>query len=344
MLHNIPITLTIYHRLHSECERIEQVSDWRGQAARPRVNWCEQGYIVLFQALRKRRQLSSVQLLFVGVFVMQLIACATPTSKLIDIADKQGLERADVKANGFEHLVLQKTASVARSSTLHVYLEGDGTPWKYRVLRMRDPTPRYPLMLELMAADESPAVYLGRPCYNGSFDDPGCSDDLWTSARYSDQVVSSMAAAVKKLQQSTGATNVRLFGHSGGGALALLMAERIPDVTHIVTLAGNLDTEAWVAHHGYTPLYGSLNPANRDRLRESVVQWHLIGRNDTVIPPSLVKRFILLQPNVFATEIDRFTHGCCWSKIWPTVLSGLSNNDTRRIPGARLRARRVLTN
>ena len=287
--------------------------------------------------------LSSFKVLLIIGCVALFSACATPTSKLIDIADEQEFERADVQANGFKLLVLKKPPSPKASSTsnpastLHVYLEGDGTPWKYRVLRMRDPTPRFPLMLQLMGADNSAAAYVGRPCYNGTFADPGCTDDLWTSARYSEQVVSSMAEAVRKLQRSENAQNIRLFGHSGGGTLALLIAERIPEVTHIVTLAGNLDTEAWIKHHGYTPLFGSLNPARRERLRDSVTQWHFMGRNDSVIPPSIVKRFIQLQPNAFATEIGSFTHGCCWQKIWPAVLSGLNNSDTQRIPGIRLK-------
>jgi len=272
--------------------------------------------------------ISSLKVLLICIFGVYLVGCATPAAKLIGIANEQKLERADVQANGFKLLVLKKPATFNESSTLHVYLEGDGTPWLYRVFRTRDPTPRYPLMLKLMEADESSAVYLGRPCYNGTFADSGCSDDLWTSARYSERVVSSMAEAVRKLQQSAGAKNIRLFGHSGGGTLALLIAERIPEVTHIVTLAGNLDTEAWIDHHGYTPLYGSLNPARRERLRDSVAQWHFIGRNDSVIPPSIVKRFIQLQPSAFAAEIGTFTHGCCWEKIWPNVLSALNSDDT----------------
>jgi len=282
-------------------------------------------------------QLSSCKLLLISAFATFLTACATPTSKLIDIANEQQFERSDVTANGFKLLVLQKPQARKASSTLHVYLEGDGTPWKYRVLRMRDPTPRHPLMLQLMGADDTPAVYLGRPCYNGTFADPGCTDDLWTSARYSEQVVSSMAEAVRKLQQASGATDIRLFGHSGGGTLSLLIAERIPEVTHVVTLAGNLDTKAWISHHGYTPLYGSLNPATRAPLRDSIVQWHFIGKQDSVIPPPIVKRFIQSQPNAFATEIGTFTHGCCWQQIWPAVLAGLSNNDTKRIPGVRVK-------
>ncbi len=272
---------------------------------------------------------------------MPLMGCATPTSKLIDLADTQRFQRSSVQANGYRHLVLQnpvfqKTGKREKTDTLHVYLEGDGSPWKYRVLRMRDPTPRQPLMLALMGMDNAPAVYLGRPCYNGSYADKGCSDDLWTSARYSEVVVSSMSQVLQKLIQAKDVHNIRLFGHSGGGTLALLIAERVPEVNHVVTLAGNLDTDAWVTHHRYSALYGSLNPAKRDPLRSSVTQWHFMGRRDSVIPPAIVKPFIQSQSNVFATVIGTFSHGCCWQRIWPSVLSGLESNDTKRIPGMRL--------
>ena len=185
--------------------------------------------------------------------------------------------------------------------------------------------------------EDAPSLYLGRPCYNGTYADEGCTDDLWTSARYSETVVSSMAAAIVKVRKASGASNIRLFGHSGGGTLALLIAERIPEVTHVVTLAGNLDPDAWVKHHQYAALFGSLNPAKRGPLRDSVEQWHFIGRNDSVIPPALVKPFIQRQSNVFATEIGVFSHGCCWQRIWPSVLSALERGDTGRIPGIRLK-------
>lgn len=276
--------------------------------------------------------------LALGLALVALAGCATPTGKLVAFADQQQFIRYDINANSYRHLVLQnRPISRSAANTLHVYLEGDGSPWRYRVLRMRDPTPRQPLMLRLMSLDDQAAVYLGRPCYNGTFAESGCNDDLWTSARYSEAVVASMTGALQRLIAEAGAKEVRLFGHSGGGALALLIAERLPSVVHVVTLAGNLDTDAWVAHHRYSPLYGSLNPATRSPLRPSVVQWHLLGGKDTVIPPQLVRTFVQAQKNAFGVELGSFNHGCCWQSIWPAVLQGLNRNDIQRIPGVRFK-------
>jgi len=292
---------------------------------------------LLHYFIRSQRIGRSVKALMLGVCAVWLTACASPTSKIIEIADSQALSQSEVQANGYRHFVLRNSSTSASGKTLHVYLEGDGSPWKYRVLRMRDPTPRQPLMLRLMGMDEAPSVYLGRPCYNGSFADKGCSDDLWTSGRYSEVVVASMTAALIKLQKSYGATELRLFGHSGGGALAILIAERIPSVTHIVTLAGNLDTDAWVEHHNYSPLYGSLNPAKREPLRETVVQWHFMGRRDGVVPPAIVQPYVRAQNNAFGAIIGNFSHGCCWTRMWPSVLKSLEASSTKRLPGMRFK-------
>lgn len=107
-----------------------------------------------------------------------------------------------------------------------------------------DPGPRNPLMLKLMALDTAPAVYLGRPCYPGLSRQPPCNPALWTSGRYSPQVLASLARALQTLIRDTGSRGIVLIGHSGGGTLAMLLAARVPDVRAVVTLAGNLDPDA----------------------------------------------------------------------------------------------------
>ena len=77
---------------------------------------------------------------------------------------------------------------------LHVYLDGDGTPM-LGSYPAADPTPRDPLVLDLMALDSTPSIYVGRPCYHGLSGAP-CSPSLWTSGRYSEPVVASMAAGI----------------------------------------------------------------------------------------------------------------------------------------------------
>ena len=267
---------------------------------------------------------------------LALVGCSTPTSRLRALAEDQGFARTAVRADGYSHTVFENGAPV-KGATLHVYLEGDGTPWRHRTVIMPDPTPRRPLMLSLMALDGAASVYVGRPCYNGTYAEPGCDNRMWTSDRYSERVVSSMAEVVRRRAIGAGARRVRLFGHSGGAALALLIAERVEAVDAVVTLAGNLDTEAWTAHHGYSPLHGSINPARRPPLGLRVREWHLLGERDPVIPPGLVAGYLERRERAVAVRLPGFGHGCCWKGIWPRVLRALEEDAPETLPGVPLR-------
>ncbi len=285
------------------------------------------------------------------LLVCLLQACASPAGKLDELAESQGFERSRLVAGGFKLLVYHnaqaQAGSVSRRSSksggiLHVYLEGDGTPWVHRTIVMADPTPRRPLMLRLMKLDDQPAAYLGRPCYNGTSGDDGCDDSLWTSGRYSRTVIDSMASALRVLAERFGASELWLMGHSGGGALAMLLAEENPMVTRVVTIAGNLDTRAWTLHHGYSPLHSSINPAESLPLRKDVWQWHFLGGRDAVIPPPLVRRFIMEQPQATGFVMQQFSHGCCWHLLWPRMLEALAQGDPGLIPGTQFKYRDTL--
>jgi len=265
-----------------------------------------------------------------------LTGCATPTSRLHDFAQSHDFKRSVVDTNGFAHLVYTSHFDKAKN-VLHVYLEGDGTPWKYRVVTMPDPTPREPLALRLMAKDAAAAAYVGRPCYNGTAKDEGCDSTFWTSARYSVAVISSMTAVIRGLIEQNGFNEVKLIGHSGGGALAVLIAPRIKEVTHVVTIAGNLNTDAWTSHHGYSPLYTSLNPALQTDLPARIKQWHLVGGRDQVVPPDLVRGFVRAQKNALGIYIEGFSHGCCWESEWPSIARAIGSSASGFLPGRRFK-------
>lgn len=285
-------------------------------------------------------------LLLVGSLLL-LQACATHTSRLTDVALEQGMQRDEIRAAGFSLTVFENTHRLqpelgndsADDNVLHVYLEGDGTPWRYNVITMADPTPRNPLMLRLMARDTSPAVYVGRPCYNGTYSDSGCHMGLWTSGRYSSSVVQSMASAIRVLAKRHKAKQLWLMGHSGGGALAMLLADELPQVTRVVTIAGNLDTDAWTKHHGYSGLFDSMNPATQPVLSPDIWQWHFIGGRDSVIPRQILRPVILRQVNVSGFEFPGFTHGCCWERVWSDILLALDFDDPDRVPASQFKFR-----
>jgi hypothetical protein len=246
-----------------------------------------------------------------------LAACASPLRQWWQHVAAAGFAATVTPGDPFRHVVLDKPGRPW--GVLHVYIDGDGTPWEGD-RPAADPTPRNPLVLELMRLDDSRSLYLGRPCYHGLADDPGCAPALWTSDRYSDAVVSSMAAALRAYV--TGQDRLAFIGYSGGGALAMLLAPRFSQAAAVVTVASNLDTDAWTAHHRYLRLAGSLNPAAQAPLPQNVYQRHYVGDRDRVVPPQTVPGGSLDRATVVL--VPGFDHVCCWQRLWPSILTDLA--------------------
>ncbi|MDO8925492.1 MAG: dienelactone hydrolase family protein [Sideroxyarcus sp.] len=254
------------------------------------------------------------------LLVAQLCGCSSPTQRMDDRATDFGYRKLVVPGEGFSHVAYFKEG---RSTTgaLHVYLEGDGTPWARKRVAASDPTPRTPLMLELMALDPVPSLYLGRPCYHGLNNAKACTPDLWTNRRYSEAVVASMSAALDRLTVDYQA--LVLMGYSGGGTLAMLLAERQPKTKALISVAANLDTERWTELHKQQPLSGSLNPATRIPLPLRITQMHYAGGKDDNVPPSLVHDAISQQQGATFKVYPNQDHSCCWRDVWPEILGEL---------------------
>ena len=88
----------------------------------------------------------------------------------------------------------------------------------------------------------------------------------------------------------------------------------------MVTLAGNLDIDRWAAHHGYSPLSGSLDPADLPPLPAGIRQWHWVGGRDENVPPAVVESGLVNQPSARAAVIPDVDHDCCWERLWPGLL------------------------
>ena len=253
---------------------------------------------------------------------VSIAGCATPYEHASVRAREHGLAETTVDGSGFRHRIWYADDGDS-GRPLHVYVEHDGVPWRARYFVASDPTPRQPVMLELAAMDPGPRLYLGRPCYFLEAPQAACIPEMWTARRYSEAVVASMTSALARFRASHPHRGVVLMGHSGGGTIVALMAERVPDVRAVITLAGNLDVARWTAYHLYSPLDGSLDPAKRPPLAADVQQWHYIGTRDGNVLPEFVRAFAAARPGAHYTELEGFDHGCCWRRVWPTILRQL---------------------
>jgi pimeloyl-ACP methyl ester carboxylesterase len=264
----------------------------------------------------------AICLLILLTFTLQISGCANPAQRLDARATELGYRRVVVRGDGFSHVAYIKNGRATPNSALHVYLEGDGTPWVHKRVAAADPTPRTPLMLELMLLDPAPSLYLGRPCYHGLNKAKACTPDMWTDKRYSEAVVASMSAALDRLSGDYQA--LVLLGYSGGGTLAMLLAERQPKTETVITVAANLDTERWAALHKQQPLSGSLNPATRPPLPSRIRQMHFAGAQDDNVPPMLVRDAIAQQQEAIFKVFPKQDHSCCWRDVWKGILGGLA--------------------
>lgn len=208
------------------------------------------------------------------------------------------------------------------SAPLAIYLEGDGMAYVAPTRPSADPTPDDPLALRLaLAHSGGPAAYLARPCQYVMTS--GCAVALWTSHRYSPQVLEAMGRAIDVLKSRAGATRLILVGYSGGGALAVLLAASRDDVAGLVTVAANLDLSLWTSLQGLTPLRGSLDPAAVAQKVASIPQVHFVGGRDRVVPPQVAEAFLDRSGDGDHSRLARtasFDHICCWVDAWPSLL------------------------
>ncbi|MEH6592479.1 MAG: hypothetical protein V7746_19595 [Halioglobus sp.] len=251
----------------------------------------------------------------------ELIACTSDPERTDRLAVHAGFSKVLVVGKLFQHVTYQHRLDQASTQELHIYIEGDGTPWIQGRYPAAEPTPRHPLALELMALDPGPALYVGRPCYLGMAKSAYCEVELWTSRRYSPEVVASMLEVIEQYLRRFEIKRVVLIGYSGGGTLAALIAPRLHVQVFLLTLAANLDTDLWTSLQGFLPLEGSLNPLDYRPAIAQTPQLHLVGLRDSNVPTAVTESFTNgLHPQTVRV-FPEFDHSCCWLDIWPSILA-----------------------
>ena len=222
-----------------------------------------------------------------AVALVMLTSCADLTARPSVLAQSSSFARIELNGTQFSHVSYRSmptTTPLGEGTLLWVFIDGDGRPWTNGGREpSSDPTSDHALAMQLAVQGTEPTLYVGRPCYDGGTALNGCTAQWWTSARYSKAVVDSLATAISSFQSISSLGRVVLVGYSGGGTLAVLVAPRLQGVQAVVTVAANLDVDAWTAHHAYLPLTQSLNPADMVE-RAPWPQIHLRGDHDEVVP------------------------------------------------------------
>jgi hypothetical protein len=96
----------------------------------------------------------------------------------------------------------------------------------------------------------------------------------------------------------------------------------VPETAAVVTVAANLDTDAWADVRGVGRLAGSLNPARQPPLPDRILQRHYAGGRDEVVPAAVTARGV--RNGAELTIVPAYDHRCCWEELWPRLLSDLA--------------------
>lgn len=174
---------------------------------------------------------------------------------------------------------------------IKIFIEGDGFAWKSSSVISDDPTPINPVGLKLMSVEPSQCkVYLARPCQYVK--NQSCHYKYWTSHRFSEKVLQAYQSTLNQIKNKYQNQSFTLIGFSGGAAVSALVAKDREDISQFISVAGNLDIDKWVKHHGITPLKGSLNPADFCKDLQDLNQIHLIGGKDRIVPDVVFKSYL----------------------------------------------------
>ncbi|MGB7401062.1 MAG: alpha/beta hydrolase [Arcobacter sp.] len=202
----------------------------------------------------------------------------------LSLGNKYNLKEQIYSTKEFDIFSLQ--TDIKNCKNIKVYIEGDGLAWISRNRISKNPTPINPLGLKLMNMDNSSCkIYLARPCQY--LTKKNCDNKYWTSHRFSNIVIQSYDEVLNNVNLKYDNTSFTLIGYSGGGAIVALIAAKRDDINKLITIAGNLNPTKWVDIHNIYPLNGSLNPIDYTSKLENIKQYHLIGKNDRIIPKEI---------------------------------------------------------
>lgn len=219
--------------------------------------------------------------LFLGLAFIGLCACTTL------LVGPYNFTYSPIKTDTFEIATWYKTNNA--KDPIHVYIEGDGRAFNSQGQPTDNPTPRDMFLRNLVGVDNHTNVaYIGRPCQFVTSEI--CTQDDWTSGRFSTDAVDSVANAIKTVAKGR---PIILIGYSGGAMISGLIINRHPEmnIQKWITIAGVLNHADWTEHFGDNPLDKSLNMDALPRIK----QIHYAAEDDKTVPVELIKKWV--SPN-----------------------------------------------
>ena len=210
------------------------------------------------------------------------------------------------------------------AGNLVVYIEGDGMAWRTRFHVSDNPAPKNPVALKLALRDPRPGLlYLARPCqYVGQEQLNQCDSSLWTTDRFSEQVIGAIDNAITESKHST-QDQLTIVGYSGGGVIATILSMHRSDVESLVTVAAPLDINAWTNYHHISSIDNSFDLTKEQMGDTHTCMLHLHGEKDAIVPPTVIETYRRnnIRKNVRFITVTEYHHSCCWVRNWPNFLA-----------------------
>ena len=251
------------------------------------------------------------------ILVVLALGACTAATRVDQLASEGGLIRTPFRAGGYDTLIYMRHPDTTDARSLVIFLEGDGRLRSTSLDPFVATAPENPIALELALRTPARVAYIVRPCHTPKRD-PKCDLEQWRTGRYSSDIVAALVESVREAASRSGAMQIELVGYSGGGTLAVLVAERLDNVVAVVTVAANLDTDTWARDHDYPALSRSLNPASSER-SHPWPELHLRGDGDQVVPRKTVRTYFEHRPGAREWSIEGVDHTCCWVERWPEL-------------------------
>jgi dienelactone hydrolase len=135
----------------------------------------------------------------------------------------------------------------------------------------------------------------------------------------SDEVVTSINEAIKKISNGK---SFSLIGYSGGGGIAVLIASRNENVRDILTIAANLDHVTFNNYHHVKSMSSSLNPIDYASKISGISQLHISGDEDKIVPSFITEKYVKKSSSdcVKHRVFSGVKHNEGWEKHWKQIL------------------------